>query len=146
MAGKLSKSLLPLISLLMVLCYESATIAQDKGQLPIRVNADGGACELNSSFLSVLLVEAKRKRGQIIIVSRLAERERLILNRIRLTNARSLILIKKLVPSRRVITRTGKRNGPSQRGTVEFYLDGKLFLVSEAPFNESPCLDCCDSP
>jgi len=107
---------------------------------------DEAACELNSSYLDILLAKARNSNDRIFVISRLSKTESSKLNRIRLTNARLALTDGKGLSENQVITAIGDRIVNGGRGRLEFYLGSRLFLVSKINKNKIACLTCCDTP
>lgn len=110
---------------------------------PYEVYANEGACELNRAYLDMLLIKAKESDDIIFVISSLAQKENFRLNRVRLAEAVRALTIGKVLPSSRVVAATGSRLTSKGPGKLEFYLGGKLFLVSFGKKNSSICLSCC---
>lgn len=130
-----------------VFVLSTATSAQDRLREPeYFVNSDDkAACELNASYLDILLLAARNGGNRIFVISRIGHKESSVLNRIRLTNAKKVMTDGKQFPDDRIVTAIGDRVAGNQNGRLEFYLGGQLFLVTEIGKNKSACLSCCDS-
>ncbi|MFN0141097.1 MAG: hypothetical protein ACKVQW_13545 [Pyrinomonadaceae bacterium] len=146
---KLTKTLRVTTKTLITLFFlaSSMTLGQETpDEPPYTVEADANACELNRVYLDLLLGEAKKDRENkelIFVISRLGRTESYRLNRVRLVKAKDALTFGKDFSAERVITAIGDRLADAKAGHLEFYLGGKLFLISKAPRNKRVCLSCC---
>jgi hypothetical protein len=121
--------------------------AQSKGSEPKHlVNKETGAvCEMNNLYIDLLVIEAQKTNQRIFIISRLGAGEQSKLGWRRLRKAHFFLTSGKEVPPGRIVIAAGESMG-KQKGRLEFYLGGELFLLSEAEKGKDVCLNCCDSP
>ncbi len=134
---------------LLLLLAETVAVGQIQSSTPnysepkhlVKANA-GAVCEMNNLYIDWLVVEAKKSKDRIFIISRpgRGEANQLSWNRL---EAASFFLTdgKQIVPSQ-IVTAIGARTS-NGIGRLEFYLGSQLFLVSEAKKGKGVCLNCC---
>lgn len=127
-----------LFLLICLMACAEVVIAQSES-LPITVKPDDG--EHNAMFIYQLGYEASKGNRPVILVARLGDGEKSSsLNLRRLHNARVQLVSYPGVTNVKV--KQGKRI--EGNGRVEFYLDGKLYLVSLTRRGEDLRVDCCE--
>jgi hypothetical protein len=111
--------------------------AQRKLAFKVVVEADGGECETNSLHLNQLRRQLLDEEHLVIVIARLGDGEssKTLLKR-RLHNARTLL------NSDSVIVAEGEH--VQGQGRVEFYVDGKPYLLSLVKKGKDICVTCCD--
>jgi hypothetical protein len=127
-----------LTALVRVDCDAVTRQVGDESRSPITVKSDANACELNSLYMDRIRVELAESDQVVIIVARLGtgERSRWLSER-RLNTAYAYL---GGGPKRVVLAQGKPVNG---EGRLEFYVRGRLFLVSLAPREKNICPTCC---
>jgi hypothetical protein len=121
-----------------------AALAQAPTHDPTIVQSDANGCELNSVHVDGLIEEALRSGERVFVIARLGSGEAASrINLYRLQDARNYFLVRNFSLDRIVFAAGERSRG---EGRIEFYLGGKLYLVSLAKRNRPVCLTCCDSP
>lgn len=145
----LIKRILACITIGLILFFLEINITAQQQQIEepkyaVNNNSDG-ACELNNAAIDQLVIEAKKSKERIFVISVLGKGETYRTNLARLGKARSVLTKEKQVPVSQIITAI--REGLTEKtGKLEFYLGSQLFLVSEAEKNKMICLICCVIP
>lgn len=116
----------------------------------VTVKADANACELNSMHLDALRSEAAQNpTARIIAKSYGGKTEKAFASEVRIRYVRTFLEQNKSFDISRI---EFVDSGPLETDgnpKIEFYIaqageaDGKLFLVTYAQPNKTPCLDCC---
>lgn len=130
------------LSFLMILYAAGSVKAQQSATEAEVVKADGNAGELNSARLDFLAVEQQEAKERIFVIARLGRGETArSLNLKRLQAARSYLVEMSGVKSERIVFAEGEK--AAGEGRIEFYLGGKLSLVSLAARGKNVRLVCC---
>ena len=119
-----------------------SVLAQESQRGPMIVEG-GAACEENIVNLEGMVAEAQESSERIFVIARLGRDEASRrLTRRRLHNARRyLSVVRGLNPDSLVFAEGEPSSG---KGRVEFYLGGKLVLVSIAERGGDLCVCCCE--
>lgn len=128
---------------LLALCAVVGVAQQTSPEIGI-VKGDANAGELNSLYLDKLTVDQQSTNERIFVIARLGKGETgrsLSLNRLKA--ARSYLVETKGINQEQVILAEGERI--AGEGQVEFYLGGKLMLVSLAARGRNISFNCCES-
>ena len=108
------------------------------------IKDDANACEINSSNLHLIKIEALNTNEKISIIFRAGDGETAAMNRRRFINVRRFLRkIKGWTDEKMYIFSNGKK--AKGQGRVEFYLGTKLVWTALAKRGKTPCMDCCDS-
>ncbi len=115
------------------------------------VQADANACELNSLYFDIIRNElASNPTVQVTAKFYAGKDEDNAVSKKRADYVRKFLEQHKgFDPSRLVFVNSG-RLGTKEDPKIEFYIvqsnesDGKLYLVTYAQPNKTPCLDCCE--
>lgn len=121
---------------------ESVKAQQSSTEAQI-VKADGNAGELNSLYLDVLTNEQRSTNELVFVIARLGRGETarsLSLNRLR--SAHLYLVESGRIKREQVILAEGELI--AGEGRVEFYLGGRLILVSLAERGRNVSLMCCE--
>jgi hypothetical protein len=126
-------------SVVIVSVFIQPTNQQDTAKGYILVEANANACELNRAILEQLAYLANREGDNVIIIARLGIKEKSPnLSKRRLMSAK--LKLEHYLSSERIIT--AQSESISSQARLEFYLKGKLFLVSLVQHNKDICVDC----
>lgn len=106
-----------------------------------RVKADSTACEINSSLFDMVRNGAAPNKSKVFVIFRAGSRESETVNANRLAYVRKFLAEAKGWSNLDAIYARGDRT--RGQGTIEFYIDGKLWLIVQNELNMSPCMDCC---
>ena len=131
-----------IILILIVILSVSFCLAQEK-ESPSIVDINPGACENNSAYFDMLAGLARRENERIIMIFRAGKSETEVVNAKRLNYVKNFFLKGKGWGNLNVIYARGEKT--NDVGKIEFYIGGKLFLITIAPKNKTPCLDCCEA-
>lgn len=119
------------------------------GAAPI-VKADGNACELNSMYIDNLFIEAANDPSSRVVAKYYpAKGERSSVNDRRSEYVRTFLARSKRVDVSRIVFESVGSAEPEVDAKIEFYLvkagesEGKLYLVTRARKDMTPCMDCC---
>lgn len=115
------------------------------------VEADANACELNSAYFDMLRNELTNDPTTKVSAKFYAGKsENTVVSEKRANYVRKFLeRYKGFDPSRLEFVDSGKL-GTNENPKIEFFIvrasetEGKLFLVSYAQVNRTPCLDCCE--
>ena len=111
------------------------------GRNPFTTKGDAG--DETSSILDMIISQARRSEGVVIIISRLGEGEiSETLHRRRLHNAWvRLVCYSTPIPREKVVTAMGDR--VKGLGQVEFYYQGRLVYIAKLFKEQDFSVDCC---
>jgi hypothetical protein len=125
--------------------FQGSLVAQQqiKHEPPYSVTPESGAvCEMNGLYIDQLVQESRKSKDDLFIIARPGMGERYGLSWRRLGSARFFLTDGKAIPAGRVVVGIGERT-TDMRGRLEFYLGGRLFLVTVPPRGKLTCLTCC---
>lgn len=105
------------------------------------VKADASACELNSLHFDAIRNAAAENNARVTVVFRAAKGETDDVNLRRLAHVRTFLERSKGWKSLDAVY--GRSVGTDDAARIDFYVGGKLLLVTLARKNMTPCLDCC---
>ena len=98
--------------------------------------------EENSALTDAVAIEAKQSGERLFIIVRLGKGEvSRRINQVRLLNTKSFMLRKGIDKQTAVFAEGERTEG---EGRIEYYLGGKLKLITLAQRNKMPNLTCCD--
>jgi hypothetical protein len=127
---------------LLALCAVVGVAQQPSPEIGI-VKGDANAGELNNAYLDKLTVDQQSTNERIFVIARLGKGETArSLNLNRLKAARSYLVETRGINQEQVIFAEGER--VAGEGRVEFYLGGKLMLVSLAERGRNINFNCCE--
>jgi hypothetical protein len=98
--------------------------------------------EENSALTDGIAIEARESGERLFVIVRLGKGESSrLLNQSRLMNTKSYMLRKGFTSKSAVFAEGVRVKG---EGRIEYYLGSKLKLITLAPRNKMPKLNCCD--
>ena len=101
------------------------------------------ACELNNFYLNQLMSEKeKQPKDRIFIISRLSKGEKASIGWKRLMTAYYVLTTGTKISTDQILIAAGTKT-KEKKGRIEFYLGGKLILISIAEKGKNVCLTCC---
>ena len=106
------------------------------------VDISSNVCEENANYVSRLVNEAIDSKERVFVISKVSKGESNSLGWRRLMTAYYVLTTTTKLPSGQVVLAQGNKT-TEKYGRLEFYLGGKLFLVSEAARKRNVCLSCC---
>ncbi|MCA1592531.1 MAG: hypothetical protein LC754_07755 [Acidobacteria bacterium] len=143
--GDMNKLLLLLV---MIVFAPVVCLAQNDAAI---VQADANACELNSLYFDIIRNElASNPTARVTAKFYAGKDEDNVVSKKRADYVRKFLEQHKgFDPSRLEFSNSGQLD-TKENPKIEFYIvqsnesDGKLYLVSYAQPNKTPCLDCCE--
>lgn len=136
------KNVLLAIAIVLFFCVVQ-NFAQQTGEAARAiVKDDANACEINSSNVHTIKIEALNTNEKIFIIFRAGNGESTKANLRRFTIVRKFLQKNKgWTDGKRYIFSRGKR--AEGEGRVEFYLGTRFVWASLAKRGKIPCMDCC---
>jgi len=131
-----------LLLVLMTVFSATLSFSQEKKEETIISKAESGACELNSAYFDVISNEVRKSKERIFVIFRAGKGETETVNAKRLKYVKGFLQNSKGWRTFDTIYARGEIT--NEKGGIEFYTGGKLFLVVMSPKNKTPCLDCCE--
>lgn len=129
-----------LSSILITIISSAFCFAQSTKDETITIKADANACELNSLYFDTIASIVSKNNERVFAIFRAGKDETENVNENRLIYVKTFLEQVKW-KGLDVIYARGEKAGGEAR--VEFYVGGKLFLVTLAQKNKTPCLTCC---
>lgn len=119
--------------------FSQSIFGQDKPVYPyIAPSNDSG--EMASSFIDIMMAEAKERNERIFIIVRTGTNEKEIFTAHRLRSTKRHFLYKKIDLKNFVFAQGERTKG---KGRIEFYLGNELRLILLANRHRMPNLTCC---